>query len=293
MNKQQLEGVLLRGVGGNYAVDLGGEELRCRAGGRLRLGEAVPTAGDRVLVERTGAQGYIVGLLPRKNALERPAVANIDRLCIFVTQAPPVTDPLTADKLTVAALAQHIEPVILLAKSDLHPAEELYETYRRAGFPTLRVSAVTGEGLPELRALLRAGVTAFAGNSGVGKSSLLNRLDPRLRLQTGDMSRIERGRHTTRSAALLRLPEGGYAVDTPGFSVFDAFRDARVERDQLQHLFPEIGAHFGACRFADCRHRAEPDCAVRAAVERGEVARTRYESYLSMLTELEEKPSWQ
>jgi len=293
LSGKQFEGVLLRGVGGIYTVDLGGTELRCRAGGRLRLGEAVPSAGDRVLVERTGGTGYIVALLERRNALERPAVANLDRLCIFVSEAPPVTDPLTADKLTVAALAQGIEPVVLIAKADLSRSEALYATYRGAGFRTLRVSAVSGEGTEELRALLRTGITAFAGNSGAGKSSLLNRLDPRLALRVGDMSRIERGRHTTRSASLLRLPDGGYAVDTPGFSVFDAFRDTRVEKEQLQHLFPEMAALFGACRFSDCLHRAEPDCAVRAAVERGGIARSRYESYLAMLAEIEARPAWQ
>ncbi|MEA5039410.1 MAG: ribosome small subunit-dependent GTPase A [Clostridiaceae bacterium] len=292
MNKQE-EGIILCGIGGQYTVDLGTEVLRCRAGGRLRLLSDPPVAGDRVLVERVAGQGYMVALLPRKNALKRPAVANIDRLCILVSAAPPVTDLLTVDKLTVAALAQKIEPVILVAKCDLEPGDDLADIYRKAGFLVLSVSAVSGEGQAELHVLLSRGISAFAGNSGVGKSSLLNALDSSFCLRTGDISRIDRGRHTTRSASLLHLPSGGYAVDTPGFSAFDPFADIRVEPLQLQYLFPEIGKMFGGCRFSDCLHRAEPNCAVRAAAEDGEIPQSRYESYLTLLGELETYPRWQ
>lgn len=292
-NKQtETEGVILRGVGGNYAVDCGGRTLRCRAGGRLRLTDEVPAVGDRVTVLVSGGTGYIVEIRPRRNALERPAVTNIDNLCIFVAEAPPVTDLYFADQLTVAALARGIRPIILVAKCDLASGEALAALYRAADFEVCRVSAVSGEGVEELRTLLQGGVSAFAGNSGVGKSSLLNRLEPGLTLQTGDISRIQRGKHTTRSASLLPLTGGGYVVDTPGFSVFEALDGIGLRKEQLQHLFPEIAPLFGGCRFADCLHRAEPDCAVRRAVEEGRIARSRYESYLKMLEELERRPIW-
>lgn len=291
MSKQE-EGLILRGVGGNYSVALDDEIVRCRASGRLRLLENTPAAGDHVLVERNNRQGYIIALLPRKNALVRPVVVNIDRLCILISDAPPVSDPLTADKLTVAALAQQIEPVIVVAKCDLKRGDELLDIYKKTGFHVLRVSALTGEGIPELRALLNNGITAFAGNSGVGKSSLLNALYPSFMLRTGEISRIERGRHTTRSASLLRLPDGGYVVDTPGFSKFDIFAGEKIEKEQIQHLFPEIGNFFGNCRFSDCLHIAEPECAVRAAVENGEISQSRYDSYITLLAELEEKQKW-
>jgi len=184
------EGLILRCVGGEYIVALGGEPVRCRAGGRLRLLPGPPVAGDRALVERTGGQCSLVALLPRKNALTRPAAANIDRLGILVSDAPPVSDSLTVDKLTVAALAQGIEPMILVAKCDLCGGDELMETYRKAGFFVLQVSAVTGEGVPELLAALKDGITVFAGNSGVGKSSLLNAILPSQALETGSISRI-------------------------------------------------------------------------------------------------------
>lgn len=291
MNKRE-EGLILCGVGGQYTVALNDGIVRCRASGRLRLLPETPVSGDRVEIERSAGQGYILTILPRKNALTRPAVANIDRLFILVSAAPPITDLLTSDKLTVAALAQNIEPVILVAKSDLESGSVYEEIYHKAGFRVLEVSAVSGTGLSELRCLLSTGISAFAGNSGVGKSSLLNALDPSLKLRTGDISRIDRGKHTTRSASLHRLPDGGYAVDTPGFSAFDPFTDIKLEKEQLQHLFPEIGRHFGECRFSDCLHRAEPDCAVRAAVMEGEIPPSRYESYQTLLAEVEAQPRW-
>lgn len=287
-----LNGVVLKGVGGNYEVACMQEVIRCRAAGKVRQ-NGILTCGDRVTLRKTASGGYIVGREPRRNSLIRPAISNIDQLIILCSQAPPVTDPFLIDKVTVVALYQEIQPVILLSKSDLHDSGELEEAYTKAGFPVLRASAVTGEGIDALKALLAGKISAFTGNSAIGKSSLLNRLDERFALPTGEMSqKIQRGRHTTRHVELLRLENGGYVADTPGFSTFDAVRMEKLTRDNLQHYFPEIGTHFGQCRFSDCHHMQEPGCAVREAVERGEIAPSRYRSYQLLFEEVSQQRLW-
>lgn len=285
-------GVVLKGVGGNYEVACGEEIIRCRAAGRVRQ-EGILACGDRVSLRKTASGGYITGREPRRNHLIRPAIANIDQLVILCSQAPPVTDPFLIDKVTVVALYQGIQPVILLSKSDLSDSQELWEAYTKAGFPVLRASAVTGEGMDELKALLAGKISAFTGNSAIGKSSLLNCLDGRLALPTGEMSqKIQRGRHTTRHVELLRLENGGYVADTPGFSTFDAVRMEKLSRDNLQHYFPEIEACFGQCRFSDCHHMQEPGCAVHDAAEQGSIAPSRYRSYQLLFEEISRQRQW-
>lgn len=286
------KGVVLKGVGGNYDVACGAETVRCRAGGKVRQ-EGVLACGDRVTLWRSASGGYITGREPRRNSLIRPAIANIDQLVILCSQAPPVTDPYLVDKVTVVALYQGIQPVILLSKADLDPSTALEEAYRQAGFPVLRASAVTGEGIPALKAQLAGRISAFTGNSAIGKSSLLNRVDGRFSLQVGEMSqKIQRGRHTTRHVELLRLENGGFVADTPGFSTFDAVRMEKLTRESLQHYFPEIGRCFGRCRFSDCHHIHEPGCAVRQAVEQGEIAPSRYRSYQLLFAEVAGQKLW-
>lgn len=285
-------GVVLKGVGGNYEVACGEEIIRCRAAGRVRQ-EGILSCGDRVSLRKTASGGYITGRETRRNHLIRPAIANIDQLVILCSQAPPVTDPFLIDKVTVVALYQGIQPVILLSKSDLSDSQELWDAYSKAGFPVLRASAVTGEGMDELKALLAGKISAFTGNSAIGKSSLLNCLDGRFALPTGEMSqKIQRGRHTTRHVELLRLENGGYVADTPGFSTFDAVRMEKLSRDNLQHFFPEIEACFGRCRFSDCHHMQEPGCAVHDAAEQGSIAPSRYRSYQLLFEEISRQRQW-
>jgi ribosome biogenesis GTPase len=237
--------------------------------------------------------GYITERLPRRNGLIRPAIANIDQLVILCSQAPPVTDPYLIDKVTVVALYQGIQPIILLNKSDLHESGDLYDAYQKAGFPVIRASAVTGEGVQEITDLLAGKISAFTGNSAIGKSSILNRIDSRFGLQVGDMSeKIARGRHTTRHVELLRLENGGLVADTPGFSTFDAVRMEKLTKDNLQQFFPEIDRFFAQCRFTDCKHIKEPGCVVREAVERGEIAKSRYESYCMLYEEVAAQKLW-
>lgn len=290
---ETVQGIVLKGVGGNYQVVCGEQLLQCRASAKLKHTGGILAAGEQVELRLEGAEGYIIRRLPRRNGLIRPAIANIDQLVILCSQAPPVTDPYLIDKVTVVALYQGITPVILLNKSDLSPSEELFEAYSAAGFTVLRASAVTGEGVEELRALLKGKISAFTGNSAIGKSSILNRVDSRFGLQVGELSeKIGRGRHTTRHVELLRLDNGGLVADTPGFSTFDAVRMEKLTRDNLQQYFPELDRLFGQCRFADCRHIREPGCAVREAVESGRIARSRYESYCKLYSEVAAQKLW-
>ena len=290
--EEKRTGVVIKGIGGNYDVACGDEILRCRASAKLRR-DGVLAAGEYVTLRVTGSGGYILERLPRRNGLIRPAIANIDQLVILCSQAPPVTDPYLIDKVTVVALYQGIQPIILLNKCDLHPSGELYDAYQKAGFPVVRASAVTGEGVEELTAMLAGKISAFTGNSAIGKSSILNRIDSRFGLQVGDMSeKIARGRHTTRHVELLRLENGGLVADTPGFSTFDAVRMEKLTRENLQHYFPELEPYFARCRFSDCRHIKEPGCLVREAVERVDIARSRYESYCKLYEEVAAQKLW-
>ncbi|MDD7312319.1 MAG: ribosome small subunit-dependent GTPase A [Clostridiaceae bacterium] len=290
--EEKRTGVVIKGIGGNYDVACGDEILRCRASAKLRR-DGVLAAGEYVTLRVTGSGGYILERQPRRNGLIRPAIANIDQLVILCSQAPPVTDPYLIDKVTVVALYQGIQPIILLNKCDLHPSGELYDAYQKAGFPVVRASAVTGEGVEELTAMLAGKISAFTGNSAIGKSSILNRIDSRFGLQVGDMSeKIARGRHTTRHVELLRLGNGGLVADTPGFSTFDAVRMEKLTRENLQHYFPELEPYFARCRFSDCRHIKEPGCLVREAVERGDIARSRYESYCKLYEEVAAQKLW-
>lgn len=287
------QGVVIKGVGGNYDVACEGQILRCRASAKIKHQKNLLAAGEYVELRITDDGGYITERLPRRNGLIRPAIANIDQLVILASQAPPVTDPYLIDKVTVVALYQGIQPVILLNKSDLHDSVDLYHAYQKAGFPVLRASAVTGEGVEEVKAMLAGKISAFTGNSAIGKSSILNRIDSRFGLQVGDMSeKIARGRHTTRHVELFQLDNGGFVADTPGFSTFDAVRMEKLTKENLQQYFPEIDRFFAQCRFSDCKHIKEPGCVVREAVEQGEIARSRYESYCMLYEEVAAQKLW-
>ena len=294
---RKAEGIILKGVGGNYVVDCDGTVYpECKASGRLRLGERIPVCGDRVELEidPRDDSGYIVSLLERRNGLMRPAIANIDRLFILAGEAQPKTDPYLIDKLTVLAAWEDIEPVIVLSKSDLDQSDGLFETYTAAGFEVVRVSAVSGEGLDALEALLAHKISAFTGNSGIGKSSVLNQLDGRFAQAVGDISRkIGRGKNTTRHTELLRLRCGGLVADTPGFSSFDIAQMTYIPKGQLAALFPEIVAIHGGCRFSNCAHVREPGCAFLEKVRAQPALKSRHESYVKLYDELGQIHVWE
>ena len=226
-----------------------------------------------------GGKGRVDKLLPRRNFFIRPAVANIDVLIAVASEVNPVTDPFLIDRVTAFAEHMGCEVVICIYKSDAGRPGRLREIYRTSGYPVIETSAVTGEGVAELRAAIAGKVCAFSGNSGVGKSSLLNALEPGLGLETGDVSeKLGRGRHTTRHVEIF--PAGGaYVADTPGFASFDMEQLPPIPKEELQYCFPEFRPYIGRCRFDDCAHLKEPGCAVREAMEQGRIHKSRHESY--------------
>jgi len=291
-----MEGIIFKALSGFYYVDCDGEPIVCRARGKFRHEKVKPLVGDRVTVSTLGdGTGTVNAILPRKNQFQRPAVANIDLLTIVCSGAVPVTDPFLIDRVTAMAERRNCQSVICFNKWDLEQPEGLYETYVRAGFPTFRVSAETGEGIRELSILLAGKVCAFTGNSGVGKSSILNALEPAFALQVGDVSeKLGRGRHTTRHVELFRLQNGAVVADTPGFSSFEEENGvAGCPPEELPFAFREFAPFLGQCQFPDCAHVREKNCAVLAAVERGDIARSRHESYVRLYEQAKATPEWQ
>ena len=291
---KKTEGRILRSLSGFYDVQTQEGLITCRARGILRREGNSPLTGDLVELTVEKGKGMVEKILPRKNHFIRPAVANVDALVIFAANVNPVTEPFLIDRVAAIAGDQNVQAVLCVNKCDLDPAMDLVRIYEHAGFPVICTSAETGEGVEDLRALLEGKLTAFTGNSGVGKSSILNRLAPELQLETGEVSeKLGRGRHTTRHVELYRLGENTYVADTPGFSSFDTDQMELILKENLQYAFPDFGSYLGKCRFDDCSHRREPDCAVRAAVEAGEIERSRYESYLKLYEKSSQIKAWE
>lgn len=289
------EGRIQKALSGFYYVDMGAEVLTCRARGKFRREGISPLVGDRVEVRELGnGEGFVEKILPRRNAFARPAVANIDQLVVIASGAVPRTDPFLIDRVAAIAALKGCEVVVLLNKCDLDRAEDLYEIYRAAGFQTFRVSAETGEGIEALKPVITGKLSAFTGNSGVGKSSILNALDPDFRLQVGEISdALGRGRHTTRHVELYRLSCGAEVVDSPGFSSFETEElDLELKR-RLPETFREFAPYLDQCRFVGCSHTREKGCAVLEALRRGEIQRSRHSSYLRLYEELKPLKDWQ
>ena len=232
-------------------------------------------------------------ILPRQNRFIRPAVANVDALVVFASNVNPVTEPFLIDRVAAIAGNQDVQVHICVNKCDLDAGADLARIYRNAGFPVIQASAVTGEGVEQLRQLLKGKLTAFTGNTGVGKSSMLNALCPELQLATGEVSqKLGRGRHTTRHVELYRIEEDTFVADTPGFSSFDTDQMDVILKENLQYAFPDFAPYLGECQFHDCSHRAEPGCAVRQALEEGLLESTRYESYLRLYEKSSQFKVW-
>ena len=290
-----MQGVIIKSLSGFYTVSAGDQLVTCKARGRFRHDGSSPLVGDRVELS-TDAQGRgrIDQILPRRNRFVRPAVANVDQIVMFASGANPVSDPFLIDRVAAIAAMNACETVVCVNKVDLDPAERLIEIYRGAGFPVVVCSAETGAGVEELRDAIRGKTSAFTGNSGVGKSSLLNRLVPDLALPTGEVSeKLGRGRHTTRHVELFALGEETYVADTPGFASFEVDLLEPIRCEDLQHAYREFEPYLGQCRFPDCRHLKEPDCAVRAALEAGKIAPERYQSYERLYEIAKSIPEWE
>lgn len=288
-------GRILSGIGGIYLVETEGGEVACRARGVLRKENVTPLAGDmaEISLERDTA-GIVERILPRRNAFIRPPVANVDKLVVVTSTVSPSPNTTVIDKTLAIAEAKSVAPILVINKVDLADPSEWEAIYEKSGYPVFIVSATEKSGVEELRQAMTGYVCAFTGNSGVGKSSLLNALDVRLSLETGETSRkLGRGRHTTRASRLYPQEGGGYFVDTAGFSSLDTERVEKIPAEELPLCFREFQPYLGGCRFTSCRHMEERDCAIKAAVERGEIAVSRYESYRLMRETAEKTRRWE
>ena len=291
---KRAEGRIIRSLSGFYDVQTGDGLVTCRARGILRKEGNSPLTGDLVEITVERGKGMVEKILPRKNKFIRPAVANIDTLVVFAANVNPVTEPYLIDRVAAIAGDQNVQVVLCVNKCDLDPALDLVRIYEHAGFTVICTSAETGEGVDQLRQAISRKLVAFTGNSGVGKSSILNRLAPELNLATGEVSeKLGRGRHTTRHVELYYLGEDTYVADTPGFSSFDTDQMDVILKENLQYAFPDFGVYIGKCRFDDCSHRKEPDCAVRAALEAGEIEKSRYDSYLKLYEKASQLNLWE
>ena len=289
-----MTGRIIRSISGFYDVQTDKKLISCRARGILRKTGESPLTGDLVEITVEKGKGMVEKILPRKNSFVRPAVANIDALVVFAANVNPVTEPFLIDRVAAIAGDQEVPVYLCVNKCDLDPAVDLVRIYTRAGFRVISTSAETGEGVEELAQLLKGKLVAFTGNSGVGKSSILNRLCPELALPTGEVSeKLGRGRHTTRHVELYKLGEDTYVADTPGFSSFDTDQMDIILKENLQYAFPDFGPYVGKCQFHDCSHRREPGCAVTAALAAGEIEQTRYDSYLKLYEKASQVKLWE
>lgn len=290
-----MTGIIMRSLSGFYDIDQDGTLYRCRARGKLRHQGQKPLVGDQVAFTPLQAgEGVLDEILPRRNAWTRPAVANIDQLVLIASGAIPVTDPFLIDRMTALAHCKGCEPILVFNKWDLTPAVALEACYRSAGYTVIPCSAKTGLGLDQLRAVLKGKVSVFTGNSGVGKSSILNALAPSCAIPTGEVSeKLGRGRHTTRHVELFRLPEQAYVADTPGFAAFEEQTPELLDPQNLAQAFREFRPYLEHCAFPDCAHIKEQGCAVLGALAEGKLFESRHASYVRLYQQAKEYHPWE
>lgn len=290
-----MTGLIIKAISGFYYVSVGDTVYECRARGAFRKDGSSPLVGDTVDFSADAVgKGIIEKIHTRKNSLIRPAIANLDKLFIVSSYETPAPNTLIIDRLTAICHFYSITPVIVFNKCDLGDFSSFKEIYEKSGYSTLVVSAQSGEGVELLKKELEGCVSAFTGNSGVGKSSLLNVLFPELNLQTGEVSdKLGRGRHTTRHTELFKHSFGGYVADTPGFSSLDTQYFSLEFKESLPEFFPDFGEWLFDCRFADCAHIGEKGCGVAAAASSGKIQKSRYESYKAIYNELKDLKPWE
>ena len=286
-------GRIIKSLSGFYDVRTEHKVITCRARGHMRRGGMSPLVGDIVDISVEKGKGMVERIHPRKNSFVRPAVANLELLVIFAANVNPVTEPFLIDRVCAIAGDQEVPVCICVNKCDMDPGTDLAAIYRQAGYTVIQTSAETGMGIDELRNALRGKFCAFTGNSGVGKSSILNALSPELKLPVGEVSeKLGRGRHTTRHVELYDVDDALIA-DTPGFSSFDTDQMEVILKENLQYAFPEFGRYLGQCQFRDCSHRKEPGCAVTRALAAGEIGQSRYDSYLRLYEKAMQINEWE
>lgn len=291
-----MQGKIIKGIAGFYDVAVEGTIYRCRAKGIFRNQKVKPLVGDWVEIEildEKDREGNLTEILPRMNELIRPAVANVDQAIVVFAAKNPKPNYNLLDRFLMTMEKQGIPVTVCFNKKDLAKEKELAQLesiYERCGHPVVFISAKEGNGIHEIRDLIRGKTTVLAGPSGVGKSSLMNQLNPDANMEVGAVSRkIQRGRHTTRHSELIMIESGTFVLDTPGFS--SLFID-RFEEDEVKDYFQEFAPYESQCRFQGCSHTHEPDCGVKKALEEGRISRTRYENYVNIYQELKEKRKW-
>lgn len=289
-----LNGTIIKGIGGFYYVEAADEIYECKARGVFRKEKLSPLVGDKVTISiNENAENTIDEIMSRKNALTRPPVVNIDNLIIVVSTVEPKPSTLVIDKLIAVAEHKNIEPIIVITKSDLASAQEIFDIYTLAGFKTIIVSNETKDGVDEVKVVLKDKISALTGNSGVGKTSLLNNLDETLALKTAQISKkLGRGRHTTRQAELYRVCDG-FVVDTPGFSSFEIDKSDIILKDELAYCFRDFSDYIEKCKFyPSCTHTADKGCAVVEAVNEGKISKSRHNSYVQLYNEVKDIKEW-
>lgn len=293
MKNMTIDGVILKGIGGFYYVKTDEGVFECKAKGRFRKEKISPLAGDKVSVTiRNDSENTIDEIYERKNFLIRPPVANIDKLFIVVSAAKPKPNTVIIDKMTVLAEKNNITPVIVITKTDLADYEELREIYKSTGYNVYSFSVEDYSELNKIKDELKGHLCAFTGNSGVGKSTLINALNGNLNLETGEISdKLGRGRHTTRQAEIFEVGEG-LVIDTAGFSSIDFTADNRIYSEELQHYFKEFNEHIGDCRFTGCRHINDKGCRICELVDEGKISTSRHESYKAIFSEVKDNKKW-
>lgn len=292
--EKQNAGIIMKGIGGFYYVEASNTIYECRARGIFRKSKIIPNVGDRVVITiPENGMPVVDSIAERKNTLIRPPVSNIDQLLIIVSVAEPNPNMLVIDKLIAIAENKNIVPAIIINKTDLMPCDWLFDIYHSVGIGVVKVSAETGEGIAQVKEMLTGKISAFTGNSGVGKSSILNKIDNRLGLATGEISRkLGRGRHTTRHVELFKVQDG-YIADTPGFSSLDLEKCELVQKHDLQFCFREFSPYLGKCQFSSCTHINAKGCKICEAVDEGIITESRYNNYVTLYNEVKDIKEWE
>ncbi|MBR5521761.1 MAG: ribosome small subunit-dependent GTPase A [Oscillospiraceae bacterium] len=285
--------IILKSVGGFYYVKSGDEIIECKAKGKFRNLSLSPVAGDIVDIESDGSTTVISKIHERKNKFIRPPFANLELMILVVSTVEPAPNYLVIDKMCAIARHKNVDVAIVVTKSDVAEVQQVYETYTKAGYTVFCTGNDDIQQLAELKKLMSGKICAFSGNSGVGKSTLLNKLFPNLRLETGRISKkLGRGKHTTRQVEIFDMGDCMVA-DTPGFSSVELDYDNYISKNDLQYAFIEFEQYIGNCKFSDCSHTGEIGCAVKAALREGEIAESRYESYCALYERQKNIKDWE
>lgn len=289
---EKFKGIITKGIGGFYYVEVANATYECKARGIFRKKRISPLVGDIVdITVNENTENTIDLIYDRKNYLNRPPVSNIDNLIIVVSTIDPRPNFLVIDKLIAMAEHKNIEPVVVISKTDMASEKEIFDVYEKSGI--LIISINSDDSLNAVREIMKGKINAFTGNSGVGKTTLLNRLEPTLQLATGEISdKLGRGRHTTRETQLFNVC-GGYIIDTPGFSSFEFEKNGIIKKDELPYCFREFREHLGTCKFTSCAHVNDKGCSICVAVKNGEISKIRHNNYISMYNQAKEVKEWE